>query len=261
MAGKLHCPHCGSDQIVVSLNTDDVTVHTNRYGRNAKSGFFVPKDWDESTIHKGYKAIAVCQNCGHSWVTSRVDNEGCGCWGIVIGFFVISMVIGLIQDFVVNTWDTITLHGSAHWAVEYTPLDEFDYEVEDGAISLGKYRGESKFLNIAPTYTVDGEELPVTVLNKGVAFSHRWSIIIPEGVTEIDDLTFSSSHVRYLYLPATLQQFDDWSSIEKKDKCILYYGGSREELASLCSKEETDIADLHFAEIHYNVSISDLLAQ
>lgn len=160
---------------------------------------------------------------------------------------------------IVALWAGVILVGSlsgsgsrAVWAAEHTPLEDFEYNVVGENITLVKYTGSRKTINIAPEYEVDGKTLHVTMLEGLFALKRISSAIIPEGVTSIKSNAFNSCGVKYLYLPSTLTDFDGWSYFHNVD--TLYYGGTEEQWNVLYKGTDAGIERVVF-----NAKIADLL--
>lgn len=113
--------------------------------------------------------------------------------------------------------------------VEYVPLSDFDYDVYKHEITLLKYNGKEKFVQIAPEYVVNGEKCSVVKLGSALFWRNVDTVIIPEGVTTLSSATFNSSNAKTIYFPASLNDFPKgfWGYLRNVD--TIYYGGSEEE--------------------------------
>lgn len=81
------------------------------------------------------------------------------------------------------------------------------------------------------------------------------SVILTEGISSLDDNTFNSCDVKYLYLPSTLEakEVSFWSYFHDVEE--IYYGGSNEQWNEICAVPRED---LEVKQIYCNVSIDDL---
>ena len=140
------------------------------------------------------------------------------------------------------------------WSVDYTPLEDFDYYIDNDEIFLQKYQGRDKKIRIAWAYVVDGITMPVVSLDGTFGVRNVTSVIVPEGVKTIERATFNSCGVKYLYLPASLEEFSGWSYFHDAEK--FYYGGTQEQWNALC---DVDRSRVDVKRIIYEASIDDLL--
>jgi hypothetical protein len=142
------------------------------------------------------------------------------------------------------------------WPDEITPIDDFDYYIDGDSIYITKYKGDSDKVYIGSKYSVDGGDFTVSALRDGTfLFSDVESVIIDEGITSLDDNTFNSCDVKYLYLPSTLEPKESsfWNYFHDVEE--IYYGGSNEQWNEICqvSREDLDVK-----QIYCNVSMGDL---
>lgn len=128
------------------------------------------------------------------------------------------------------------------WLNGFTNLDDFDYYIDGTEIYLKRYNGDNEKVRIASTYTIDGTEMNVVSLKGAVFFcGDEESIIVPEGVTNIDSNAFNSSDVAFIYLPKTLTKVEStfWGYFHDVEK--IYYGGTEEEWNKLCTVDREDV--------------------
>ncbi len=147
------------------------------------------------------------------------------------------------------------------WATSPTPLDQFDYYRRDDIIYLEKYIGDDRKVWIADKYTVDGETYIIanTVEN---LFENRdvFSVILPEGITQISSSIFSGSDVKYVYIPKSLESDDDsglgsWYS-RLHNTVRVFYGGCEDDWLELTNYVERSSIDV--VQIIYDVTIDEL---
>lgn len=258
----MKCPICQSEDIKVELRSAGTTSKSNYYRTGIKKSWFIPAGQKTHKSERNYKSIAICQNCGHHWETNTGDG---GCITTIIGWIILiiiivsifracSIVIGARNgDSISNS--TNGTQATSIWASDYTPLSDFDYYIDEESIHIRECTSRSKTIYIAPSYMVDGRELPVVSIEDSRAFRRSDSIIISEGITEIARAAFNGCRVKYLYLPSTLTDFDGWSYFHDVEK--LYYGGSEESWTEIYSYERSR---LDVVEVICNASISELLS-
>lgn len=142
------------------------------------------------------------------------------------------------------------------WAVADTDINEFDYYTNGNEIHLKRYKGDSTKIRINSRYDIEGKGYSVVSLEDATFFcSDVASVIIPDGVRHIDNNTFNSSDIAYLYLPSTLEKPDDtfWGYFHDVEK--IYYGGTNEQWNKICQKTRSD---LEVKQIYCNVNPDDL---
>lgn len=97
------------------------------------------------------------------------------------------------------------------WAADYTPINNFLYELDKDAktITLIRYDGSGKKIALSPVYTIDGVDYRLVSLGDRGCFYGETSITsvyIPEGVEYAGANCFNScSSLRYLYIPSTMK--------------------------------------------------------
>lgn len=131
-------------------------------------------------------------------------------------------------------------------ANEGTQLDDFAYTVDGDNIELADYSGNSAVLTINDKYTVDGVEYIVDdLLNFHVGSSSVKTLIISEGITELNNTIFNGAAITTLYLPKSLTSIeDDTLAYLNEDDINLHYGGSEEEWnAILVAHEEKSVSE------------------
>lgn len=147
------------------------------------------------------------------------------------------------------------------WANEYTPLEQFDYFIEDGAIIIDKYIGEQDTMWIAPSYEIDNTLYPVVMVNGciGIAYGASThvkmkSIVISEGIPKIAHNIFNLSDFEYIYIPSTIED----AMIARNavsflhSKVNLYFGGTQEEWGT-----DYDASLYENVHIYYNCSFAN----
>lgn len=139
------------------------------------------------------------------------------------------------------------------WAESYTALSDFKYFIDGDEIYLKDYKGSESKVYINSSYDVDGTSKRVVSLDGTFALDRVSSVIIPDGVKSMSNNVFNSCGVEYVYLPASLTQFDGWSYFHDVKK--IYYGGTEEQWEKLCTVERSDV---DAEQIICNTNIEDL---
>ena len=142
------------------------------------------------------------------------------------------------------------------WATEYTDLEDFDYYFDGNEVYIKEYKGHDDKIKVNSTYKVDGKDRKVVSFSDGTFFARSVdSVILPEGTTHLDNNTFNSCGIKYLYIPKSLKSVDNtfWGYFHDMEK--IYYGGSESDWKKLC---KVDRSDVDVKEIVYNADSSKL---
>lgn len=144
------------------------------------------------------------------------------------------------------------------WAISPTPLEYFEYEISDDTIYLEKYIGDDKRVWIDSEYTIEGETYVVgSEVGRLFALGDVYSVILPEGITQVPNSIFNSCGVKYIYIPETLEPDDGYSWYDYlHDVVKVFYGGDEDEWTELTNYEDRSSIDI--VQIVYDVSIDDL---
>lgn len=174
--------------------------------------------------------------------------------GTLIPIIILALFIGGVASFFdrTKTSDEIIEENGTVWGEEYTSLDEFEYYVNGDEIIITDHIGDSQMLNIKPEY--DGRKV-VRLESAPFMGSNAISVIVPDGVTSMDNNVFNSCDIEYLYLPSTLTDVEDGFWDYFHDTKELYYGGTQEDWNKICHIARNELA---IQELYCNVSISDL---
>lgn len=253
MAKQIRCPKCGSEEIKFNLRSAGTESRSNYYRTGIKKSWFIPAGMKSRKSNRKHKVICVCQNCGHCWEKTGILDT---VFGIAVVIIVLSVVISLIspkEKADSRSPETSQPEIEKTWASECTPLDEFDYYIDDGGIHIKKCNSRSKSIFVSAFYSYEGRDLPVVSIEGGMVFRPAESIIISEGVEKIEHSAFNGCGVKYLYLPSTLSEFSGFFYFRNGKK--LYYGGSKEQFGKLYIGDRESI---DFVEIIFDSSVDSL---
>ena len=157
-------------------------------------------------------------------------------------------------------WDDESSSGRENtddiWATEPTDIEDFDYYVDDNILFIQEYNGNDDKVYVDSKYEISGKEFSVSALKDGTfLFSDAESVILAEGISFLDNNTFNSCDVKYLYLPSTLEakEASFWNYFHDVEE--IYYGGSNEQWNEICTVPRER---LEVKQIYCNVSIDDL---
>ena len=151
-----------------------------------------------------------------------------------------------------KTSDEIIEKDGTIWSNIETPLSQFEYYANGNDLYITKHIGESQKIKIAQEY--DGKKV-VGIEDATFFSSDAVSVIIPEGVTKMEDTVFNSCDIEYMYLPSTLQNINEkfWGYMH--DIKELYYGGTQEQWNEICNIPR---GELEASEMYCNVTIEAL---
>ena len=174
--------------------------------------------------------------------------------GTLIPIIILALFIGGVASFFdrTKTSDEIIEENGTVWGEGYTSLDEFEYYVNGDEIIITDHIGDSQMLNIKPEY--DGRKV-VRLESAPFMGSNAISVIVPDGVTSMDNNVFNSCDIECLYLPSTLTDVEDGFWDYFHDTKELYYEGTQEDWNKICHIARNELA---IQELYCNVSISDL---
>ena len=294
----MRCPNCGSTNVRIRSVMSGQDSSYSGGGAGASSGgfhLFGGLFGGKSGTSYKFKREAVCQDCGFNFdyfTADDVNNERHSAAVGLIGksillFFAIIFAAALVAGSSDSSSDTedkdATVAESREpsskdtddtsdksskksakeksiWTTDVTPIDDFDYYVDGNDIYIKEYKGKDKKIRIASTYAIDGEEYNVVSFADGVfALKNIKSCILPEGLQTMENNTFNSCGVEFIYIPASLQPdpeesygfYEYFFNVEK-----VYYGGTEKEWAELTN--HADRSEIDVKQIVCNADISDL---
>ena len=165
---------------------------------------------------------------------------------IVIGVVVLG-IIGVIfskEENKETVQEKATVQNEEEDVRETFSIESFEYTLEDNNIFLERYKGKDDALTIDASYNVDGKDYATNLSEFQVSSDFVKTLIINEGITELNNSIFNSCEVTKVYLPKSLSVIYDntiaylWSD----DKIALYYGGSEDDWNNVF--EEYEIANV-----------------
>lgn len=194
---------------------------------------------------------ALVQNVQIQSAPKKKKKGHCGTflWVIII-LVVLGSVFGNKDK--KKTSDEIIEKDGTIWSNIETPLSQFEYYANGNDLYITKHIGESQKIKIAQEY--DGKKV-VGIEDATFFSSDAVSVIIPEGVTKMEDTVFNSCDIEYMYLPSTLQNINEkfWGYMH--DIKELYYGGTQEQWNEICNIPR---GELEASEMYCDVTIEAL---
>lgn len=186
-----------------------------------------------------------------SKLVSQKPSKKMGCLIIFAIFFLIGM-FGVI--FEGENGDSTS--NQSVWKDGYTDIEDFDYYVDGNELYLKEFTGSANKVRIKDHYAIDGVDCQVVALTEGTfLFSDVESVIIPEGVRYLENNTFNSCDIKYVYLPSTLEEISSSFLGYFHDVDTIYYGGTEEQWNSLVDR---DRGDIDAKQIKFEVNTLDL---
>lgn len=266
------CPNCGGNDVTFHREMAEMSFNTRR----------VLKEDRHRII---YRTVGVCKNCGYTWGTEDTERS---CWWYLFLLAVLPIslsvwfwrttlfrldkkwraailaVIWLVLVILVSCMprskpelstgsSSSSAESNSVWASSYASLNDFEYYIDKNEIYIKDYKGRSKKVRINSTYDIEGTAMNVVSFDATFTLESVTSVIIPDGTRTMSDNMFNSCGVKYVYLPASLTEFDGWTYFHHVEK--IYYGGTEEQWSALCTIER---ARLEVVQIVCNANPNDL---
>lgn len=130
---------------------------------------------------------------------------------------------------------------------------EFDYDVSDNEVVLTGFDGESKVLEIKPTYEVDGTEYKTNLLEFYLSGSDVETLILYDGISEVNTAMFNMSDVNKVFFPKTMETVYDYTLAylhpDDGQMIQIYYEGTQDEWSEIFAEyKRTKVEDAEGAE-------------
>ena len=114
-------------------------------------------------------------------------------------------------------------------------IEDFSYELSGDTIILDEYNGKSEILEVKSSYIIDDSEYKTDLSSFMIGLGNQTvkTLIICEGITEVQDSVFNSSGVQNVFFPKSMTSvYDNTLSYlhpDEGDKIKVYYAGTQEE--------------------------------
>ena len=281
-----NCPKCGSDHISFQREYVGSTGTTKYYRHHKRRSWLVSAGERRNTRTSRRQTIALCKDCGYSWkVNSGIgaDSGSLGCGTLLLVVILISAigrffgsggsnkedkvselqetktveVQSVMADEAQNSSSDNTSVKSDNWV--FPILTDFDYDYEDGGITLKSYQGTATSIIIPSSYDVEGETLAVLELDSTFKDNHALrNVAISEGIqTLLTDTFHNCSKLKHVFIPSSVTNFS--TVLESfMDGEVLYYGGNQEQWDKL-RKGIVSRSEIHFKQIVLNATLEDCL--
>lgn len=265
------CPKCSSND--VKFHREPAGTSYNSYYRRTgvKNSWILPAGIKNGRRKISHRTVGVCNDCGYTWeVAGESSNFNgwtllfilicIGAWPITLSvwfwrttafrigrkwrFFILFVAWITLFAVALSSEGLIGPDMNSVWAGSYANLDDFEYYIDGNEIHIKSYIGNRRKVRINSSYDVDGIMMNVVSFDGTFALKNVSSVIIPDGTQKISNNVFNSCGVKYVYLPASLTQFDGWSYFHNVEK--IYYGGAEEQWKALCTveRERVDVVQI-----------------
>lgn len=277
------CPKCGGSNI--KFHREPVGTSYNSYYRRTgvKSSWIFPAGIRNGHRKIAYRTIGLCSDCGHTWGIEG-GTQHSGWWYLfLLAIWPIALSVWFWKTTALRLdrrWRATILsiawlvlitgtlfsemqrgaeskfsntESNSIWASSYAGLEDFKYYIDGNEIYIKDYIGSDKKVRINSSYDIDGTTMSVVSFDGTFALDSVTSVIIPDGTRYISNNIFNSCGIEYVYLPASLAEFNGWSYFHNVEK--IYYGGTEEQWSVLCT---VDRSRLDVVQIVCNADPNDL---
>lgn len=252
-SAKIQCPMCGSTNVDISFVQTGASTITRNPGAPTKVGRKAMKAstlglWGLTGKRTGYSStafynqkMALCKDCGHSWAffTEHEKNRnksivtGMLLTAVSLIFFLTFWSCGSNKDEKDTTAPSFQTENKAHDDKSERGIEDFDYELNNDQLKLLDYNGSDETLIIDANYKLQDVNYKTDLTDFQLGGGVK-TLIISEGITELDNAIFNGSDVEKIYLPKSLTAITDNTLSYLHDRTIeVYYGGSEEQWNSI----------------------------
>lgn len=260
------CPKCNGNNVKFHREPAGTSYHSYYRRTGVKESWVLPAGIRNGRRKISHRTVGICSDCGYTWEVA-IESPGFNGWKLLfilicIGAWPITLSVWFWRTTVFRIgkkWRFIILFVAwmalfavalasegllgpdmnSIWAGSYSSLDDFEYYIDGNEIHIKDYVGNKRKVRINSSYDVDGTTMNVVSFDGTFALENVSSVIIPDGTQSMSNNVFNSCGVKYVYLPASLTQFDGWSYFHNAEK--IYYGGTEEQWESLCTVDRSRI--------------------
>lgn len=260
------CPKCNGNNVKFHREPTGTSYHSCYRRTGVKDSWVLPAGIRNGRRKISHRTVGVCSDCGYTWEVA-IESPGFNGWKLLfilicIGAWPITLSVWFWRTTVFRigkkwrftilfvAWMALFAVALASegllgpdmnsvWAGSYSSLDDFEYYIDGNEIHIKDYVGNKRKVRINSSYDIDGTTMNVVSFDGTFALENVSSVIIPDGTQSMSNNVFNSCGVKYVYLPASLTQFDGWSYFHNAEK--IYYGGTEEQWESLCTVDRSRI--------------------
>lgn len=270
------CPKCGGNNI--KFHREPVGTSYNSYYRKTgvKSSWIFPSGIRKGRRKIAYRTVGLCSDCGYTWEIDD-DTQHSGWWYLfLLAIWPIALsvwfwktkalrldkkwraVILSVTWLILISWALFSemelgTKSNSIWASTYADINDFKYYIDGNEIYIKDYTGSDKKVRINLSYDIEGTTMSVVSFDGTFALDSVTSVIIPDGTRHMSNNVFNSCGIKYVYLPASLTEFNGWSYFHNVEK--IYYGGTEEQWSTFCT---VDRSRLDVVQIVCNADPNDL---
>ncbi len=274
------CPNCGRNNMKYFREPVEIPDHNYDPVTGIKGGRPFPSGIKKGRQKIVYRTVGLCSNCGY---TKEIESEkGHSRWWYILFFAFLPVSLSVwfwLTDIfsLEKKWRALILfiawlsfiisvryyqarkepepepEVKSVWASDLTGLNDFEYYTDGNEIYIKDYKGRSKKIRFDSSYDIEGTVMHIVSFDETFALEKLVSVIIPDGTRYMSNKVFNACRIEFLYLPASLENFDGWSSFRDVQK--IYYGGTEEQWNALCTVDRTE---LDVVEIIFDTDPNDL---
>lgn len=260
------CPKCSGKNVRFHREPAGTSYKSYYRRTGVKNSWILPAGIRNGRRKISHRTVGVCSDCGYTW---EVEDDSLnfsgwkflfiliciGAWPITLSvwfwrttafriarkwrFSILLVAWIALFAVVLSNEGIIGPDMNSVWASSYANLDDFEYYIDENEIYIKDYIGKRRKVRIKSSYDVDGTIMNVVSFDGTFALENVSSVIIPEGTQSMSNNVFNSCGVKYVYLPASLTQFDGWSYFHNVEK--IYYGGTEEQWKTFCTVDRSRV--------------------
>lgn len=137
----------------------------------------------------------------------------------------------------------------------YGTIDEFTYKISGSEVFLESFDAKNKIIEIKPSYDIDGTTYTTNLsdFQVGIGNDSVETVILDEGITNINDSAFNSCAVKKVFFPKSMQIVYDktlsYLNPDEGELIQIYYAGTQDEWANIFKEYvRTKVGDAESAE-------------
>ncbi len=138
----------------------------------------------------------------------------------------------------------IVIGGCGNGPTKTSNISDFDYELSEGNLKITEYNGKSEVLEIKSSYEIDDSvyKTDLSEFQIGIGNSKVASVILEDGIEEINDAAFNSCDVKNVFFPKSMRLvYDNTLSYlhpDEGEKIRIYYAGTKDEWDEIFTEYE-----------------------
>lgn len=132
-------------------------------------------------------------------------------------------------------------------------IEYFSYKLDGDIVKLDSYIGSGNLVELQPSYEIEGKSYKTDLSEFRISHSAN-TVIINEGITEVDTAIFNSTGVQKVFFPKSMTNVYDYTlsylhPANDGDTIKIYYAGTQDEWQNIFSEyTRTKVEDAEFGE-------------